>query len=463
MPVAYDPKACVFLLNTNDMTYAMAVGEGGLLCHCYWGERVQQPEDVAQDQMLYPDQEWYQEYAGWGGNFYNQHALKATFADGTRNVLLRYQSHEIQGESLTVAMEDPDLHLQVELRYALYPELNIINRSAKIQNAGKAGVKLENAFSATWRLPLQMHYRLTHLSGAWGREYTVQRQEVQNGSFVMETRTGLSGPEHAPVFLLDDDGRANELSGMVYFGTLQWSGNFKMIVEKDEYDHLSVTGGINDFDFEWPLPPGESFETPIFTAGLSTEGFSGASRLLHRYQRRYLMRKVDADRLLPVVFNAYGTFFADINEEKMMRLVEMADRIGIEAFLIDAGWSGVGEEYQRGMGDWNINEERFPHRMKNISEALHQRGIKFGLWLEPEIAHTQSRLVKEHPDWVLRYPGREPYVIKVNRLVLNFALDEVWQDILQKTIRIIETCGVDYYKMDLNRLAIEYGSPLFPQ
>ena len=457
----------IFQLDTQHTTYAMQISETGRLLHLYWGESIGCMEDLPtmeeetqKSKMGNSSEMWHMEFPGWGEGQFNLHAVKATYADGTRNLMLRYAGHEIADEKLTITLRDA-LGLRVELIYQVRPELDILDRSARFVNDGEHDVKLENAFSALWRFPETGTYRLTHLAGGWAKEYQIQRQTVQLGTTLLETKNNLSGAANVPLFMLDD-GHATELAGMIYFGTLQWSGNFRIYVEKDQYGEISVAGGISDFDFEYPLRPGEAFEAPVFTGGIALEGFSGASRQLHRYQRRYLMRKRDADSVMPVIINTYGTFMGNVDEKKVLGIIDKAERVGAEAFIIDAGWSGVGDFYQLGMGDWNINKERFPGQLKNISDKVHEKGMLFGLWFEPETAHIDSQIVKEHPDWILRYAGRPVEVKNIGRVFLNFALDEVWQDILQKVIHLIETCRIDYYKMDVNHMIVELGSTCMP-
>ncbi len=466
--IRFDEASKIFLLETEHTAYAMQLQPDGRLCHLYWGEKIgclQDLPSLEEKQARYAHggggPHWWQEYPGWGEGYFNMHAVKATYADGTRNTPLRYARHSMEGDRLSIFLRDP-LGLEAELRYVLRPELDIIDRNAVLTNRGTDALTLENAFSALWRFPQTGSYRLTSLAGAWAKEYQLHRQTLAQGTVLLETKTLRSGPTAAPLFMLDPDENASENAGLVYFGTLQWSGNFRFYVEVDEQNDLSVTGGVSDFDFAYPLRPGESFETPVFTGGISRAGFGGGSRLLHRYQRKYLMRPVDAERVMPVIINTYGTFMGAVNEEKVMGIVEKAARVGAEAFIIDAGWSGQGDFYQLGMGDWNINPDRFPGRLVNIARAVHEKGMQFGLWLEPEIAHVDSKLMREHPDWVLRYPGRPVDVNAVGRVFLNFALDEVWQDILEKVIRLVEICQLDYFKMDLNRWVTEIGSTLMP-
>jgi alpha-galactosidase len=466
MSILYQQDSQTIMLQGRQSTYAMQILEAGVVVNSYWGARVESAADLptikeicARDSIgrsVNPEE--LQEYAAWGGYTFNQPALKAVFADGTRDLLLRYCAHEIKGDSLTVTLRDIYFPLEVRVQYRIYGELDLIERCASITNTGTEAILLENMFSATWHLPYRDHYRLTWLSGNWAHEYQINRQIIQAGQTVLQTKTGLSGPDAAPLFMIDEDGLATEQQGDVYYGTLLWSGNWKMIIESNKYRQITVTGGINDFDTTWNLGPGETFITPIFTSGFTAGGFGAASRVLHRYERQVIMKPVEARRIMPVIYNAYGTFFAAINEEKIMGVIDTAHNLGIECLIIDAGWAGQGENYAQGMGVWDVNPERFPSGLKPIADKLHAYGMLFGLWMEPECVHVDSELVRAHPDWVLGYPSRDPSRHGV-RLVLNYALDAVRDYMTAKTLDLIRRYDIDYFKIDFNRLIAQAGWP----
>jgi alpha-galactosidase len=439
------------------------------LLNRYWGPRLPDEADLPTLEELCDrdslkrkiDPAEFSEYAGWGGYAFSQPALKASFADGTRDVLLRYVSHQLAGDCLDLIMHDECYPLQVTLHYRVHETLDLIERSAEITNLGQEPIVLENMFSATWHLPEHDLYRLTWLAGGWAREYQMQQQPIADGQIVLQTKTGLSGPDAAPFFMIDEDGAASETHGGVYYGTLLWSGNWKMIFERNKFRQVSVTGGVNDFDCTWCLSGGETWSAPVFAAGYTEGGFGQVSRNIHRYEREVVMHPVEAKRIMPVIYNAYGTFFAQVNAEKIIGAIDIAHALGIECLIIDAGWAGRGDNYAQGMGEWQVNPERFPDGLRPIADRLHERGMLFGLWMEPEVVHVDSPLIREHPDWVLGYEERQPDRHGV-RMVLNFARDDVRDAITQKTLDLIKQYDIDYFKIDFNRLIAHAGWPQAP-
>lgn len=460
MSICFYSKNQTFLLQTKNSTYALSI-INAYLQHIYWGPTLTDCRDLPGIRELtvpYTDSAYlhsddHQEYRAFGGFTYTDPALKVRFSDGTRDAFLQYQSHRINGETLEITLRDPQYPLEVFLLYQVRPEFDLIERSSVIHNLGSSDIVLEQMHSATWWLPRRNDWRLTWFTGRWGAEYQIHQQELFSGQRILETRSGFSGPDSVPFLMLDEASESTEEHGGVYFLTLEWSGDWKMTVDRDRCNRVTVTGGINPFDSEWCLTPGESFETPRFTGGYSLGGFGGVSRNLHDYQRQIILHPAERERLMPVVYNAYGTFYSAVDEDRIFTIVDKAQEIGVELLVIDAGWSGTGPaeemDYRKGMGDWNINPDRFPHGLKPLADDLHRRGMLFGLWMEPECVHPESQLAKEHPEWIAKYDNR-PFDGGI-RWILNFANDEAADYITQKILKLIEENDLDYFKIDFNR------------
>ena len=244
--ILYDERRKLFRIETEHTTYAMQVTESGRLVHLYWGEKVRIPEDlpsVGEETHKYGmgslPETWRMEYPGWGEGQFNLHAVKATYADGTRNLMLRYVSHSVEGETLRIILRD-EPGLEAELIYQTRPELDIIDRHTVFTNTGNGPVRLENAASALWRFPETGTYRLTKLTGDWAKEFQVRRQEVQQGVTLLETRSNLSGPACAPLFMLDD-GHTTELAGAVYFGRLPATKVHSVVVPEETASYFFTT------------------------------------------------------------------------------------------------------------------------------------------------------------------------------------------------------------------------------
>ncbi|HBE02455.1 MAG: hypothetical protein A2096_06015 [Spirochaetes bacterium GWF1_41_5] len=324
-----------------------------------------------------------------------------------------------------------------------------MERRTVIKNKGHEFVKLESAMSACYHLPRTgRSYRLSHLSGRWGAEYMIRRQFLTQGKILLENRTGISTTFAHPFFALDE-GDSTEHSGCVWFGTLLWNGNWKFVIEQDPYEQICVTGGINDFDFSFPLKPGDSFETPAVLSGLSTAGFGGASRMLHSHQRRYIAPQGEASRSMPVLFSTWANMEWDVNEAKIFKVIDLAKKVGCELFVIDSGW-------QQKLGDWRPDKLRFPGGMKAVSDKVKNLGMDFGLWVEAESFETKSELYRKHPDWAMCYNGRKlcsnirADAERRQVFLLNFARDEVAEYILGELRTLIRDYSLDFLKLDMN-------------
>ncbi len=469
MSVEFYDKEKVFMLQTENSTYSFCINDGTLE-HLYWGAKVTELcdlpkiDDLSQRYTVpsaFVPKDDFQEYRGWGGFSFIEPDLKVRFPDGTRNLFLQYISHIVDGDTLTILLSDVKYSIDVELIYTVRYDYDIIERHSRIINHCNYDVIIEKAFSATWQLPHRDDYRLTYFSGAWSTEYRKKQETILNNQRVLETRGGLSGPEAIPLFMIDEKGEATEERGDIYFGSLIWSGNWKMIINKDKSNRVLVTAGVNDFDFEWCLEPEDTFETPVFMAGYTVGGFGNVSRTIHSYERDIIMHPVERDRIMPVAYNAYGTYYHRINEERIMSVLDTAHELGIELFIMDAGWQGKGdvndENFRRGFGTWEVNYDRFPNGLKPIADKVHSYGMMFGLWMEPEAVHFESDLLKEHPDWIMKYDGREAERINGPMFTLNFAMDEVCDYITDKIISLVREYDIDYFKMDFNRFTPHMG------
>ena len=469
MSIYFNRESSIFSLETKTFSYNMIISPSGRLVTLYFGTKLPEGDLPSIDSIIrrrslgrIQTEADYVEFHGscpYGGNC--EPTMEVSFSDGTREADLYYSSHKIEGNTLHITLADKYKPLEIEQIYTAHEDCDIIEKHAVIHNRGKNDMKFDTLFSGLYHLPVRENYRLSTLTGQWADEYRITRAPVRDGETVLQTRNGLSGPDAAPLVLIDE-GDANERRGDVYYLTLLWSGNHKMIVEKTVFGNLQITAGVNNWDFCLNLHGGESFETPIFAAGFTEGGFGQASRNIHAYSRRHLMREIEARRIMPVVYNPFGTFFGNINEEKILSVIDIAHDIGVEALILDAGWQGVGENYRLGMGIWNENKERFPRGLKYISDELHRRGMMFGLWMEPECCHVDSPLATEHPEWILRSSCKDDGRFD-NRFVLNFALPEVKKYMFDKTCYLIDNCGVDYFKVDFNRLLWDVGTDAMPE
>ena len=456
MEIQEDRNGRRFLLSAGNMSYALELDAEDHPVNLYWGRKLERMEDLPslddrrQNRHRSPRQSGAvcQEYPAFYGEFYDECALKITWPDGIRATRFRFLEAVRETDRLVLSFEEERHALTLKLFYRLLPDLNLMERWSEIHNETGSGILLENYASAAWQMPGTVaDWRLTHLAGRWGREAKPERLMVTQGKFVLESRTGLSGPFHVPFFALDD-GSADELTGRVFFGAVLWSGNWKITFERDWFDHTAVLGGLNEFDSRITLHPGETFSVPLAVAGFTDEGFSGMSRILHRWQEEELLPRSIARRELPVLTNTWGSLNFYVNEENVIRTAEQAAKIGSELFVIDDGW-------QSALGDWFPDCKKFPNGLRPVIERVKQLGMDFGLWIEPESFELKSELYQAHPEWAMHYPNCKPetrYRDDVDRTsaMLNLANRDVAEYLYHAIHKLVKETGIRYLKLDMN-------------
>ena len=278
--VQYYPERKVWVLQAGEATYAMGVNERGELQSIYWGPRVMRDADFSPAHSR-PEVASFdlsstttpQEYPGWGAELYNEPALKATYANGNRDVVLHFVQQHIDGETLQIDLKDIASDLQVHLYYKVYPETGILQRWSSIENHTDQAITLESAQSAAWSLPHGEGYGWRYLTGHWGAEWQLHSEALQTGAHVIESRRGSTSSQANPWFAIDRPDQTTEENGPVWFGALGWSGSWRITVEQTAMQQVRVTGGFNSFDFGYRLKPGEQLETPPFYAGFTNGGF----------------------------------------------------------------------------------------------------------------------------------------------------------------------------------------------
>jgi alpha-galactosidase len=470
--VTFDPAARTFRLDGGTATYVFGVNSRGELQQLYWGGRLGATDAFPKAAPL---PEWAsfdssytntpQEYAGWGAGLFVEPSLKVSFVDGNRDLVLHYESHTTHPKGFDVVLKDIKRPLFVILHYDIDPASGILERSATIENRGTESVTVEQAAAAAWALP-PSHYTLNYLTGRWAGEWTLTQEPVHPGARVIESRRGSTGHQANPWFALQN-GEPNEDQGEVWFGALGWSGSWRITVEQDQLDEVRVTGGFNPFDFGYVLHAGQSLETPVFYGGYSPNGLGGASRLLHRYELEHILPRSAATasqplpRPRPVIYNSWEATEMNVTEPGQEALAEKAAALGIDRFVMDDGWFGQRATDHAGLGDWYVNQEKFPHGLKPLIDKVHSLGMDFGLWVEPEMVNPDSDLYRKHPDWVLNFPGR-PRSEQRNQLVLNLARPDVRAYVLGFLDKLLTENDIAFLKWDYNRNWSEPGWDQLP-
>jgi len=473
--VSFDTATKVFRLDGGDVSYVFGVNPRGELQQLYWGARLAATDSFEQAAPL---PEWAsfdssynntpQEYAAWGAGLFAEPALKISFADGNRDLVLHFLHYTASTNGIDVVLKDIAREVYVTLHYAIDPKTGILARSATIQNREAQPVSVEQAAAAAWALP-PAHYTLSYLTGRWAGEWNLTQEAIHPGARVFESRRGSTGHQANPWFAITagEPSEVSEEHGEVWFGALAWSGSWRITVEQDQLDEVRVTGGFNPFDFGYILHSGESLETPVFYGGYAASGLGGASRLLHRFELEHILPRtsITATQTLPkprpVIYNSWEATEFNVNEAGQMALTEKAATLGIDRFVMDDGWFGQRKDDRAGLGDWYVNPDKFPHGLKPLIDKVHSLGMDFGLWVEPEMVNPDSDLYRKHPDWVLNFPGR-PLTEQRNQLVLNLARPEVHDFVLDFLDKLLNENDIAFLKWDYNRNWAEPGWDQLP-
>jgi alpha-galactosidase len=470
MPVQYFEVTRLFCLTTATTAYLFQISPNEQPLHLYWGAKLPRIEDYP---LAPPDRQHssfnatlhqnMSEYLCRNSIAEYEPALCVTFTDGTRDIRLKYLSHRIEGESLSVKLADIYYKLELALEYRVIPECDMLTRRVTVYNAGQEPFTLEQVLSACLPLaPDRGEYRLTHLAGTWACETLLERSTITPGRKVLEGRLNYSGHAANPFFaldLVDSAGQgAGESIGEVYFGALQWSGNWKIVVEQERAagKRTRVASGINDFEFSWRLGASESFETPWLALGYSDAGFGKMSRNLHRYVSEQLLPPQFAHELRPVLYNSWEAVFFEVNEAAQIALAEKAAKLGAEVFVVDDGWFGERHSDHAALGDWQPNPVKFPNGLKPLIAKVNELGMDFGLWVEPEMVNPDSDLYRAHPEWAYHYPNREPITGR-NQLILNLCREDVQLWMLGWLDALLSEHNIRYVKWDYNRAISEMG------
>lgn len=454
-------------LDGGGVTYAMGVDEKGYLQPLYWGAAL----DAAAPLVAKAPGELSgfdpagsitpQEYAGQGEGLVSEPGVKAVFADGNRDLVLKYRRHSVSGETLTVELADISRLLTVTLRYTIDPATGVIARSASARNSDAKPVRIDQIASATFTLPVGDNYRLQYLTGRHAAEWSQVSVPVTPALTVLESRRGSTGHGNQPWFAIGKDGQTSETDGPVWYGALAWSGSFRLSVGADNLGRVRIGGGYNPYDFSWSLKPGETLDTPVLYAGYAAKGMGDASRRFHAFQRANIIPGGAKANIRPVLYNSWEATTFNVTEAGQMALAEKAAKLGVERFVVDDGWFGARNDDKAGLGDWIVNRQKFPNGLKPLIDKVKSLGMDFGLWVEPEMVNPDSDLYRAHPDWVLAFPGR-PRTEGRNQLLLNLARTDVRDHLLDWLDRLVRDNDIAFLKWDYNRNWTEAGWPQMP-
>jgi len=452
-------------------TYCLGLSaDEASLLHIYWGPRIVSEEAVELMQRLEPFSVSFEsqtgmareEYAPWGEMRFLEPDLKVEYPDGTRGIEWVFDSHGVErtgaSQTLWIRFRDRVYPLTVTLYYHIYAGHDVITRQVRLENTGKSGpITIEQARSADWQLPRREWYRMTYLYGQHMRETQVAEMILGPGKVVLESRRGATSHQFNPWIALDPEASAGEEHGEVWSMALAWSGSWKIVVETTPYGEIHCTGGVNDFDFRYRLDEGVHLMLPTFAGLYSQEGLGGISRGWHAYEREQVFPGVP-EAVRPVLYNSWEATSFAVDEDNQMVLAEKAAEIGCELFVVDDGWFGKRNNDHTGLGDWTVNTEKFPHGLHSLIARVNALGMRFGLWIEPEMVNLESELYHVHPDWVYHFRHRSRTEGR-NQLVLNLARNDVRDWMLATLDRLLSEQNIQFIKWDMNRSVSEPGWP----
>lgn len=461
----------VIALHTSHTSMIFSVAADSCLYFEYYGDRIEdctpfahkqtyRRSDYGTDALAYP---------AAGGRFFNEPALAAVYPDGDLNTELKYTGHtdslsaDGNMKQTTISLADLKQGLHVSLIFKAYSREDVFTASVLIRNLNKKDVRLTRFYSSY--LPVKANsYYLNTFYGAWAQEMCMEQSKLTHGIKSVESKKGVRTTHtENPSFMLSLDAPLQEEAGRVIAGALAWSGNYKLNFQVDEFNLLGISAGINPFASDYSLRRNQCLATPEMVYTYSSRGAGQATRNLHDYARNYVV--YDAQAIRPTLLNSWEGAYFDFNEEVIRKMIDDAAEIGLEMFVLDDGW--FGNKYPRdnskqGLGDWQTNRTKLPNGIKSLADYATQKGLKFGLWIEPEMVNPRSELAEQHPDWIVKAQGRNIPTIR-GQWLLDLSNPQVQDFIVNTFCRIMdETPNIAYIKWDANRHAESIGSDFLP-
>lgn len=461
----------VIRISTDQTDLILKVGENGRLYQTYLGEKLLHEADVnrfswdihaGSDGSI--SQRGWEVYSGSGNEDYFEPAVAITHNDGNTSTYLYYVSSSTSpvegGTQTTINLRDDKYPVDVTLHYVAYPKENVIKTWSEIKHQEKKPIIL-STYASTMLYFCRSSYYLTEFSSDWAKEARMSSQQLQFGKKVIDTKLGSRAAMHThPFFEVGLDQPVSENQGDVLMGTLGWTGNFRFTFEVDNAGNLRVIPAINPYASNYELKKDEVFTTPEFIFTLSNQGSSQGSRNLHEWARNYSLKDGKGTRL--TLLNNWENTGFDFNQEILANLMKEAKHLGVNMFLLDDGW--FGNKYPRkddhaGLGDWEVTHSKLPGGVPALVKAAKEAGVKFGIWIEPEMVNPKSELFEKHPDWAIHDANRKTYYYR-NQLVLDLSNPAV-QDYVYGVVENLmkENPEIAFFKWDCNSPITNIYSP----
>ncbi len=492
MAITYNEQFKIFKLDTANTSYMIGiVDEEQFVGHIYYGAKIRMQDAVylmrTAENPLVPSinnrercsflDTFPMEYPGHGAGDYREGCIRVKTKAGHSVVGLQYESYKILDEkpaleglpssfagneacqTLVLTCKDSILDLEVELLYSVFEKEDIITRSVRVINHSADSIYLTKVYSACIDMDDRDYEWLT-LHGSWARERQIERKKLGYGKqSVGSVRGESSHQEHPFIAWMDPD--TTQTQGDVYAMHFVYSGNFQAQIEKSQFESIRVTMGINAEDFCWKLKQGECFTAPEVVLTFSSEGMGNMTRNLHDFYRDHMIRSKYTHMKRPILINNWEATYFDFNTEKLLSIAKRASELGIEMLVMDDGWFGHRNDDSTSLGDWFVNEEKITGGLKYLVDEVNKLGLKFGIWMEPEMISPDSKLYEQHPDWAIAVPGRTATLSR-NQYVLDLSRKEVRDYVFDMISNILHSANIEYVKWDMNRQLSDMGSYELP-
>ena len=484
----------LFTLQTKDSSYQMLADEKGVLLHLYYGGRSDgddlsdlivrsdvgfsgNPEEAGRDRTYSLDT-LPQEAPSSGVGDYREDMVRLTHADGSFAADFRFDRYEIlpesyripgmpalydteeeRSETLIIYLKEKASGAELALYYGVWEAQNVITRAAKLTNAGNEPFVLEKLLSCSMDM-MNRESDLIYFSGRHAMERTMERTAVGRAKTEITSIRGTSSHQYNPAMILCDR-NAGEETGECFGFCLAYSGNFTASAQMDQRGQTRVQMGIHPYRFAVKLEAGEDFFAPQAILAYSGKGFGSLSASYHEILREHMCRGTWKHARRPVLINNWEATYFDFDDDKILKIAGQAKELGIEMLVLDDGWFGKRNDDNSGLGDWFVNEKKIRGGLAALSEKIHQMGMKFGLWFEPEMVSEDSDLYRQHPDWALQIPGRVPNHSR-NQLVLDMSRADVRDYLMERFEAILGETQIEYVKWDMNRSVCDLYSHADP-
>lgn len=492
MAIKYNADNKTFVLETRNSSYFMKISRYGNLLHLYYGDRLPDenldyliqvqdrgfspnPNEAGNDRTFSLDF-LAQEFSTDGKGDYRIPSIEVANGDGSRifsgkvsGYKIYKGKYEVKGmpslraaakdtvDTLEIGLEDRESGAMAVLCYSVFEEKDVITRTVRLVNGGSSPISLEKLMSCTMDFR-DSDYDLVYFAGRHTMEREFTRIPAESGVHSVGSSRGTSSHQYNPFAILCDK-NTDEDHGRCYGYSLVYSGNFVIETEKDQFKQLRLNVGINPKGFCFRLAPGEEFQAPEVVLAYSGRGFSELSHIYHNVFRENLCRSPFTKKARPILINSWEAAYFDFDEAKLLEIAENAVEMGVDLFVLDDGWFGKRDDDNSGLGDWQVNRGKLSDGISGLSEKLHGMGLKFGIWIEPEMVSEDSELYRAHPDWCLKVPGR-PMTRGRNQLVLDLSRRDVCDYLIGVIIGILGEAKTEYVKWDMNRSISDVWSGL---